>query len=221
MRIPFVEPYRDTSPEETVFIQEKKCDRDDIVIIDDKQKTKYIKYLEKLIRSSFEYKKEYIPYLSESQGMNLCSVFQNISKKLARSIRIHIHHEPFTLYDICLVVLTKHIETRDKIVTMDICEEVMELHFKGEVGLLPLSCTVHDAVHDGKVFIPLQYLDEGFMNFYNLYKPYIKKLGMEEKLLKKLELSKTFNNKSNNILHKKYIKVSSDQYSNIPEKLEV
>ena len=221
MRIPFVEPYRETVEEETVFVCEKTSERDDIVIIDDKAKTKYIKYLEKLIRGSYEYKKEYIPYLSDSQGMNICSVFMSIGKKLARSVKIHIHHEPFTLYDICLIVLTKHMEARDKINTMDICEEVMEIHFKGQVGLLPLSCTVHEAVHAGKVFIPLQYLDDGFMKFYNEYKPYIKKLGMEEILMKKLELSKTFNNQTNSILKKKFIKVQSDQYERIPEKLDV
>lgn len=220
MRIPLIEPYKETAPEETIFLPTQESDRPPLLIVTDKDKVKFIKYVEKMVRGSYEYK-EYISYLTGICEMNFCSAFQNLDKQTVRKLSLEMHHEPFTLFDISLVVLqwfqNEHLDVNE----YDIVDKILELHFRGMIGLLPLSKTVHEAVHVGKVFIPLQYLDEGFMKFYHAFKREVNQCELESVLLKKLELSKTFNFKSNSILHKKYIYVNHEGYDNIPSKMEV
>ena len=220
MRIPLIEPYKETSPEETIILPKQEYDRPVLLIATDKDKAKYIKYIEKLVRSSYEYK-EYIKYLTEICEMNFCSVFESISKENIKKLKIEIHHEPFTLYDIVNIVLRRFINKNRDINEYDIADEILQLHFRGMVGLIPVSYTVHQLIHVGKIFIPLQYLDEGFMKFYEFYKREISESELEALLLKKLSLSKTFNFKSNSVLHKKYIYINNEGYDNIPEELHL
>lgn len=220
MRIPLIEPYKETSPEETIILPKQEYDRPVLLITTDKDKAKYIKYIEKLVRSSYEYK-EYIKYLTEICEMNFCSVFESISKENIKKLKIEIHHEPFTLYDIVNIVLRRFINKNRDINEYDIADEILQLHFRGMVGLIPVSYTVHQLIHVGKIFIPLQYLDEGFMKFYEFYKREISESELEALLLKKLSLSKTFNFKSNSVLHKKYIYINNEGYDNIPEELHL
>lgn len=220
MRIPLIEPYKETAPEETIFLPKETLERPVLMIATDKDKTKYIKYIEKMVRGSYEYK-EYIKYLTDICEMNFCSVFENLSKELIKKLKLEIHHEPFTLFDVVNVVLRRFMNEEREINEYDISSEVLQLHFRGMVGLIPLSYTVHQLVHVGKVFIPLQFLDEGFMNFYNEYKREVNECDLEAVLLKKLELSKTFNFKSNSILHKKYIYITNEGYDSIPDELRI
>ena len=220
MRIPYIEPYKETSPEENIFLPKCNLERPTLMLTTDTDRVKYIKYIEKLIRTSYEYK-EYIKYLTEICEMNFCSVFESISKENIKKLKIEIHHEPFTLYDIVNIVLRRFINKNRDINEYDIADEILQLHFRGMVGLIPVSYTVHQLIHVGKIFIPLQYLDEGFMKFYEFYKREISESELEALLLKKLSLSKTFNFKSNSVLHKKYIYINNEGYDNIPEELHL
>ena len=218
MRIPLIEPYKETAPDETLFIPSQESERPPLMLVTDKDNVRFIEYIEKLVRGSYEYK-EYISYLIGVCGMNFCSGFQNLNKEVIKKLSLEIHHEPFTLFDIVRVVYQRFMNEDRKINAYDITDKVLELHFRGMVGLLPLSKTVHEAVHVGKVFIPLQYLDEGFLKFYREFKTEVNQCELESILLKKLELSKTFNFKSNSILQKKYIYINNEGYDNIPSKL--
>ena len=220
MRIPIIEPYNETAPEETLFLPAEFYERDPLTLVTDKDKVAFFKSVEKMVRGSYEYK-EYIGYLINSQQMNVCSAFDNLGKDLARSIRLEIHHEPFTLYDIVYIIYLRFINKGKEVNVFDLAEEVLKTHFLGRVGLLPLSKTVHELVHVGKVFIPLQYLDEGFLAFYHEYKEEIHGTPLEEILMKKIEVSKTFNFRSNSVLQKKYIYIKNEKYDNVPEKLVV
>ena len=220
MRIPYIEPYKETSPEENIFLPKCNLERPTLMLTTDTDRVKYIKYIEKLIRTSYEYK-EYISYLTEVCEMDFCSFFNNISKDLIKKMKIEIHHEPFTLYDIVNIVLRRFMKNEEDINEYDLANEVLSLHFKGMVGLIPLSITVHQLVHAGKVFIPLQYLDDGFLYFYHEYKDEVSECDLETTLIKKIELSKTFDVKNNSILHKKYIYITNEGYSSIPEELKI
>ena len=217
MRIPTISLYTETAPEEMLFLPTELYERDPVLLVTDKDRAAFIKSIEKMVRNSYEYK-EYIEYLVNSQQMNVCSAFGNVAKDLARNIRLEIHHEPFTLFDVAFIVLTKFLRNEKALDIYAIAEEVMEIHFKGRVGLLPLSKTVHELVHVGKVFLPLQYLDEGYMQFYHDYKMYIPE-SLTEILKKKIEISKTFNFKSNSVLQKKYIYIKNEKYDSIPDKI--
>ena len=51
--------------------------------------------------------------------------------------------------------------------------EVMFLHYNGLVGLIPLSATVHELVHNKYLFVPLDRVYGYWEDFYNMYFEYM------------------------------------------------
>ena len=137
---------------------------------DDKDLKKYYSTIEKEIRGSFEYR-EMIQYLRNNYGMDECS-FIKVSNKDNFNIKIEIHHYPFTLYDIVLIVYRKRIYYQESLEVQMVAKEITMLHYKLLVGLIPLSKTVHQLVHEGKLFIPVNNVLGRYMEFVNLYKPF-------------------------------------------------
>lgn len=228
MRIPKIRKYDTSSDFEVRQLAELDVPRRWYDLNSKKGKDKFVKAIEKLVRTSDEYK-ELIEYLKNNMGMNFCSFFHNVSRDLygKAKISIEIHHEPFTLYDICHIVLLSHMRytTYGETIDMyDIAEEVMQRHYQGWIGLVPLSTTVHELVHSGKLFIPLQFIDRGFNKFYEYYEDDIKEIdGMVGMLEAKVRLSKMYAaNKDGfiSILKKRFIYVDNEKYNNIPEALE-
>ena len=70
-------------------------------LITEKDKIKFIKTVEKLVRASLEYR-NYIDFLKENVGLDSCIFFQKITagSNSKKRIKIEIHHEPLTLFDI-------------------------------------------------------------------------------------------------------------------------
>lgn len=136
---------------------------------DDKSYQKLIKKIERFVRSSLEYR-EYIDFLKSEINMNQCALFSNLDRTEMSGISLEIHHSPLTLYDITSIVTNKHIMDNKKINPLRIAEEVMKLHFMGKVGLIPLSVTVHQLVHNGDVFIPLDKVYGNISGFISEYK---------------------------------------------------
>ena len=185
-----------------------------INLVTDKDKHAFITDCEKMIRTSLEYK-QYIEYLKEYRDMTKCKIFTNIeSKQKGRNkIRIEIHHEPFTLYDIVNTVVNKHIACDWELNYFSIASEVMDLHYRNLVGLIPLSLTVHKLVHLGRIFIPLQCIDGNFIRFYDEYEEYIP-TEVKNILVRNFEISRDiyYGTEDNNItiLDKKYIFIEQD-----------
>lgn len=186
-----------------------------VLLIQPKHKIKFIKKVEQLVRSSQEYK-QYVDYLKKNIDMTCCSFFTNINKNNARKVRIEIHHEPFTLFDLVSIVTEKWSSLGKKLNHLGIAEEVMKLHFRGQVGLIPLSLTVHQLVHDGKLFIPLQHVYGDILNFVKEYEPYISEELMTT-LKVKLDLSKKVQDTS--ILETSYMYIEVDGFT-LPQKIE-
>ena len=114
-----------------------------------KFKQKFIKRIEKVVRSSLEYK-DYIRFLKENMELDKCAFFQAVTSNRKNSkskITIEIHHEPFTLYEICAVILNKFIKEGLPIDDLAIADEVLECHYNNLVGLIPLSATIHQMYH--------------------------------------------------------------------------
>lgn len=149
----------------------------------EKDKTKFIKNCEFLIRGSEEYR-DWIDYLKKYKDMDKCAVFQNLNSTEMRKIKLEIHHGPFSLFDIVTIVVNKYIMEDIPLDYFDISEEVMRLHYENKVGLIPLSKTVHKLVHDGKIFIPLQaYYGPAVITFIKEYEEY---LGEYEEVLREI-----------------------------------
>ena len=83
--------------------------------------------------------------------MNKCSFYENVSNIDSNDIKIEIHHEPISLYDICIIVYNKRNFFHENL--SELLKEVMLLHYKLLIGLIPLAETVHELVHNKYLFI--------------------------------------------------------------------
>lgn len=176
-------------------------------ISDEKSKTKFVDYIEKIVRSSFEYR-SLITFLRDHIDMNKCSYFNKVNNRL-RGITIEIHHEPFSLYDIAYIVIEKFIDEDIPLEPAMIAEEVMLLHYHGLVGLIPLSKTVHELVHDNQIFIPITHVYGNISEFYNLYSKYITD-HQKETLMRSIKLSEEIACTPPNVLKKKFTYLDID-----------
>lgn len=150
---------------------------------------KYIKNVEAVCRKSMEYK-AYIQFLRQNLDMNQCTVLKNVISKSGKHYRIEIHHEPFTLFDIVQTVIQKRLDLRESISELKVADEVMGLHYDGKVGLIPLTVTMHELVHNGRIFIPLQYVYQDYSGFYQEYQQYIEDNPiLKDKIEAKVNLS--------------------------------
>lgn len=182
-----------------------------------KDRVKFIKMVESVCRKSMEYK-EYMRFLKRNTDYRRCTVLKGLNTEHGKRYTIEIHHEPFTLFDIVETVLTKFEMLGEKIDPLAIADEVMGLHYDGKVGLIHLSTTMHQLVHDDKIFIPLQYIYQSYNEFFAEYKEFINPIVLE-KLEMKVELSlKTDNFVSDSIDPCfTYINIDGFEFPEIPE----
>jgi hypothetical protein len=177
-------------------------------IISEKDKVKTVKTCERMIRSSLEYK-DYIKFLKDYIDMTKCSFFGNAKMDHYSKFKVEIHHSPFTLYDITMTILLKHLDEYGEINLFEVCEEVMKLHYQCRVGLIPLSTTVHKLVHEGMVFIPVQNVRGDWLAFYKEYEPYMPQ-DMKDKLRNIIKFSKECQDYS--LLATKYTYIDVDGF---------
>jgi len=134
-------------------------------------------------------------------------------------VGIEIHHEPFTLFDITHIVISSFL-SRDKAPNpLEIAEEVMLLHYRNMVGLIPLSTTVHGLVHDGRLMIPLQCVYGDYMSFIEEYYDSIPDDVMNA-LQAKIQMSKDIQEVDMSMLEKKYVYLNVDGYT-LPQVIEL
>lgn len=118
---------------------------------DEKSVKRFIKNVEKLIRTSKEYYR-YIEELRENViQLNRDSILGNIT---TTDVDMEFHHYPFSLYDIVESVMSTHILDGDKFTSFSIAKEIMELHYRHIIGIVPLTKTMHELAHAGSIFIP-------------------------------------------------------------------
>jgi hypothetical protein len=164
-------------------------------------------------------------YLKENLDFNSCAFFHNISNSGDSKARIEIHHEPFTLYDIVAIVLNKYMETGMPINESYIAEEVMELHYRNMVGLIPLSKTVHQLYHSsikndtGKLFIPINMVYGNFKEFVKEYAEYIED-PIYERFTNRIEATKNLTEESFQSLQKEFEYLEIEGVDKV-EKMEV
>lgn len=139
---------------------------------DSKQLHKFFYSVERIIRNSYVYKK-FINFLREHVNLNCCSFYKNINNIDTNSIHIEIHHEPFTLFDIVNIIYAKRLALHEPITENQIAKEVMWNHYRMAVGLIPLSETVHELVHNGFLFIPTTSVFGYYKKFYTDYEDFI------------------------------------------------
>ena len=145
--------------------------------------------------------------------MNQCEFFQNFDGSQKPGL-IQIHHEPFDLFSITQIVMNRQEKELGYINELQVAEEVMRLHYRGLVGLIPLSVTAHELVHDGKLIVPLNCVYGKFVQFVKEYYDYIDDVLLVM-LNEKIEQTKNLKAEDMSILSVRYIYTDVDGY-NLP-----
>lgn len=173
-------------------------DKSDYDLFNEKEFKKYIDAIEKLVRSSREYRL-FVQYLRQYQDMKDSMFLENVSNSESAKIRIELHHVPFTLYDIVVTVYNKRSQLQEPLDVELVALEVAQLHYFLVVGLVPLSKTEHKLVHNQELFIPIDKVYGNYKKFIDIYGQYIPDDIMEK--------YKTYENMSKNYNHDENTKI--------------
>lgn len=139
---------------------------------DEKSFKSYMQAIERNVRQSFEYK-AMIKYLREYMDMNQCAFYKNVNNIDTTKVKIEIHHEPLSLYDICIIVYNKRVSFHEPLDEEYVAKEVMYLHYNLLVGLIPLAETVHQLVHAQYLFVPTTAVLGKYKEFVDRYRDYM------------------------------------------------
>lgn len=140
---------------------------------------KVIKKIESIVRGSNEYK-DWVAYLKNELDMKKCPILPKLQAD-KYGVGIEIHHYPLTLYDITEAIARKMLnqpasldsdkdapENKESI--FKIASAVMEEHYKSNVGVVPLTTTLHEMCHSRMYVLGI---DEASGN----HEEFIKKYG--------------------------------------------
>ena len=116
-------------------------------IFTDEDLKRFVKSVERLVRSSEEYG-QYISYFYHISGATRCSILGNIDMSID-GMGLELHHCPLTLYDICEIVIAHKFATGRAITSLTVADEIMNIHSKNFIGVVPLSVSAHKLVHAG------------------------------------------------------------------------
>lgn len=168
-----VKPYELEVPPSIIEMKEiPEYNLYDYDLNDEKSFKKYLLAIEKIVRSSFEYR-NLISYLRQYMDMNQCAFYRNVNNTDSSKIRVEIHHEPLSLYDICIIVYNKRVAFREPLDEEFVAKEVMYLHYNLMVGLIPLAETVHQLVHASYLFVPTSAVLGKYREFVNRYEQFM------------------------------------------------
>jgi hypothetical protein len=136
--------------------------------------SKFIRGVEKIVRTSDEYK-AYKSYLMSEIGLDHCAVMQSVTEEKAT---VEMHHGPIlTLYDYCAIVLDSFLANGELVSSFNVAKTVLEEHFNNNVQVVMLSKTAHQLVHTGKIFI---HPDQAWGNLNNFLGKYSDGLSSEQ-----------------------------------------
>lgn len=137
-----------------------------------KEFEKYIKAVKADIRKSIEYTRM-MGFLKNNLDMNKCSFLKNIAGGNRSKIKIQIHHDPFTIEDIIRIVYRKRSSYMEILEVEQLAKEVMYLHYRLMVGLIPLSVTAHELVGNNYLFVPTTHVMGNYKEFVERYQDFI------------------------------------------------
>lgn len=140
---------------------------------------KFVKYCERLIRTSPEYR-EYVKYLREHLDMQSCTFLTGVE---AGSAALEIHHSIVTLYDITEAVVRRklaRLRPGERFSAMTIANEVVLRHYENSVPLVPVSNTAHQMVHSGLVEVLASQVFGDLPRLVRRYRPYFSEAALDK-----------------------------------------
>ena len=183
------------------------CEGEIFCLEDEKDYEKFVREVEGQVRKSFEYK-QMINYLRDNMNMNKCAFLKGVTNEETYSIKIEIHHYPFSLRDIVDIVIRKRTYYNESLDVQMVAKEVMMLHYKLMIGLIPLSETVHELAHNSRLFVPV----DKVMGRYDLFVQYYKPFCSTEQLEVLERIEKYSNEQLNSVLNTNIIEQNKVVY---------
>ena len=146
-------------------------EKEALIMFEDDIDNKLMSYLKRMCRGSFEYK-EYIKHFKEVLQYTKCKVFNIDITEVP--VSIEIHHTPFSMETIVGAVTSRMYSVQGvPIDPKDVAEEVMQLHYDGKIGLIPLTSTIHEAVHNNTIHIKPGDIYGNYQAFFEEYEEYL------------------------------------------------
>ena len=180
-----------------------------------RDREKYIKTVEQTIRRSEPYR-SYVKFLKKNLNMNQCLILKNIKLESGKHYSIELHHEPFTLFDIVETVINRRLEMEESISLFKVADEVCGLHYDGKIGLVPLTKTMHELVHRGRIFIPLSLVYHDYAAFFKEYEPYFN-ATVVDKIQSKADLSLQCDGVVSDALAIEFVNVQGFEFPVVPD----
>jgi len=111
----------------------------------------YVKCVERLVRSSIEYK-QWVSYIIETLNVRECALTgENVAE-----VNIEIHHHPINLYTVVKALVVDCVNKEIEFCTFDIATKTIELHFQNRIGFMPLMSDLHKKYHSGFLQLPIE-----------------------------------------------------------------
>jgi hypothetical protein len=132
-----------------------------------------IPYIEKEVRKSKEYI-TWVMWLRKHHSLNTCDYFEDINA-LEAGISLEMHHVP-TLFDVCYIIGMKMIDELpdgNYLTTFQIADQVIREHIDDNIGVIPLTTTVHEMHHAGLHKITPDKIHGNYKAFFTKYYKYI------------------------------------------------
>lgn len=148
-----------------------KLRRTDFDSVEEEQK--FIKKCTSIIRTLPEYN-EWVYFIKKIQGFDTCC----ITNENDEATKINIHHHPLPLFDITSIILENFKLNNKEFFSIDIISEVIELHFKNNIGFVPLVASLHEKYHNGCLIIPPKFVQGNWqyiLKNYYVHEDYILK----------------------------------------------
>lgn len=125
--------------------------------LEDKNEMRFIRTVERLVRTSEEYKR-WLTFVHCVLGED-CICYQTGERMDFCSI--HLHHHPITLFDLVKTC----IYNTEGFTTFGIAQEVMSWHYQNWVGFVPLCSTSHEKYHKGGILVPIDIVEGNWERF--------------------------------------------------------
>jgi len=129
---------------------------------------KFVKNCEMAIRRSIEYK-EWRNYIVDVLQINECM----ITHERMDEVTVEVHHHLPSLYILVTALVNKCIEENQDFCTFDICQQAIEIHFQNRVGYVTLLKSIHEKFHNGKLDVPIEFVQGDYPHFIREYSKYL------------------------------------------------
>jgi len=135
---------------------------------------KFVRNCEASIRRSIEYKL-WRNYIIDVLQINECV----ITHESIDEVSIDVHHHIPSLFTMISALINRNLENNVKFCTFDICQEIMELHFKNKLGYVTLLKSMHEKFHNGRLDIPINFVKGDYRYFMTNFSKYLDDQDLE------------------------------------------